>query len=502
MNSYEAYDRLRTHSKETAYLASTISVLAWDQRTQIPSKGHPHRVAQLSFLEKILHQRLTDPSIGEWLTAVETTNLVEDPLSVEAVNIRDWRRSYDRATKIPEDLAVELARATAEAQAVWETARPANDWNGFKPHLEHIVALKREEAQALGYEREPYDALLDDYERGETATDLEPVFDRLTRSLVHLLNRLRGSPSGSESLVGGRSYPAADQEGFGKFVAQSLGYEMDAGRLDVSAHPFTTGIGPGDSRITTRYSEDDFGEGFFAIVHEAGHAMYHQGLPLEHWGEPFCRPISLGINESQSRMWENMVARSEAFWRHFFPRAQDLFPSLAAVRMNDFLGAINRVTPDLIRVEADEVTYNLHILMRFELERAIMIGDLSVDDLPSAWNEKTGHYLGLTPPDHATGVMQDVHWSAGAIGYFPTYTLGNLYAAQFFAKANEELGDLESLFARGEFAPLLEWLRQNIHSQGTRYLPRDLVRTVTGEDLNPQYLIDYLDRKYGRLCDV
>jgi carboxypeptidase Taq len=238
------------------------------------------------------------------------------------------------------------------------------------------------------------------------------------------------------------------------------------------------------------------------VIHEAGHAMYHQGLPLEYWGQPLCRPISLSINESQSRLWENMVARSHAFWRHFYPQAQERFASLQDVPMDDFLLSVNEVAPNLIRVEADEVTYNLHILLRFELEVALMRDDLHVDDLPDAWNEKMSAYLGLTPPDHAEGVMQDVHWSGGSIGYFPTYTLGNLYGAQFLAKARIDLGDLDAQFERGEFSAFLGWLREKIHSQGTRYLPRDLLRVVTGEDLEPRYLIEYLERKYGDLYGI
>ncbi len=294
----------------------------------------------------------------------------------------------------------------------------------------------------------------------------------------------------------GRSFPIADQRAFAIEVAKQIGYDFRGGRLDVSAHPFTIGIGPGDVRITTRYSENDLSEAFFSTMHEAGHAIYHQGLPLEHWGTPFCRPISLGVNESQSRMWENLVARSLPFWEHFYPQAQARFTSLENVQVKDFYFLVNEVVPSLIRTEADEVTYNLHILLRFELEVLISRGDLDVEDLPTAWNEKMEAYLGLTPPDYALGVMQDVHWSSGSIGYFPTYTLGNLYSAQFFARAEQDLGNLSDQMARGEFAQLREWLRDKIHSQGSRYLPKDLVRTVTGEGLNPGCLIDYLERKY------
>ncbi|MGB6066545.1 MAG: carboxypeptidase M32 [Desulfomonilaceae bacterium] len=495
MNSSEAYEQLSGHSKEFAYLGSTIALLHWDQRTQIPAEGHAHRVDVLSYFAKTRHRMVTDPRIGEWLAILEGSDLAEDPLSVSAVNIREWRRAYDRATKIPERLAIEIARATAEGQSVWEKARPRNDWPTFMPYLDRIVSLEREAAQAFGYEDEPYDALLEGYEQGETVKNLRPIFSRLTQALVSLLERIKGA-AGPVGDMHGRSFPIADQRAFAIEVAKQIGYDFRGGRLDISAHPFTTGIGPGDVRITTRYSENDLSEAFFSVVHEAGHAIYHQGLPLEHWGTPFCRPISLGVNESQSRMWENLVARSLPFWEHFYPQAQARFASLKDVRIKDFFFLVNEVVPSLIRTEADEVTYNLHILLRFELEVLLSRGDLDVKDLPSAWNEKMEAYFGLTPPDYALGVMQDVHWSSGSIGYFPTYTLGNLYSAQFFAQAEHDLGNLNDQMARGEFTQLREWLRDKIHSQGSRYLPKDLVKTVTGEGLNPGCLIDYLERKY------
>ncbi|MCA1960474.1 MAG: carboxypeptidase M32, partial [Desulfomonile sp.] len=354
---------------------------------------------------------------------------------------------------------------------------------------------------ALGFVQEPYDALLDHYEQGVTARDLEPIFSRLVPALKDLLDRIKGSSRAAPRLPDMR-FPIEEQKAFALETAQRLGYDIEAGRLDMSAHPFTTALGPGDVRITARYNETSISEGFFSAIHEAGHAMYHQGLPLEHWGEPLCRPISLGINESQSRLWENMVARSRSFWEHFFPIASQRFPTLRAVALDDFLYTLNEVHPSLIRTEADEVTYNLHIVLRFELEVALTRGDLLVDDLPEAWNLRTRNYLGLTPPDYAQGLMQDVHWSSGAIGYFPTYTLGNLCAAQFLHAARQDLGDLDALFRRGEFAPLLGWLREKIHSQGSRFLPGDLLKAVTGQGLSPDYFIEYLEEKYGSLYCV
>jgi len=492
----EAYRWLWEHSRETAYLASFGRLAGWDQATYIPRKGHAHRAQMQAALAKLLHQRATDPRIGEMLAVVEGSDWLGPPESVEAVNVREWRRAYDRACKIPQRLAVELAQATSEGEAIWQEARPKNDWETFKPALKKIFGLTRELADAIGYQDEPYDALLDQYEPGATTKQLEPVFARLRQATVELLRRLEGSARRPDTSILRRHFPQSAQEAFGREVVAKIGFDLEAGRLDVVAHPFMQGIGPGDVRLTTRYYEDYFNAGFFGIVHEMGHGLYGQGLLPEHFGTPMGSEISLGIHESQSRTWENLVARSLGFWRYFWPRAQQHFPSLGDVRLEAFHFAINEVKPSLIRVEADEVTYNLHIMIRFEVELALLRGELSIDDVPEAWDAKYQEYLGVRSPEIRDGVMQDVHWSAGLIGYFPTYTLGNLYAAQFFARAEQELGSLEAQFARGEFTPLLEWTRKNIHHQGSRYWPRDLLCQVTGQDLNPQFLIDYLNRKY------
>jgi len=496
MTAKEAYQWLVGHSRETAYLRSIQKLLAWDQRTYIPEKGHAHRTAQLAVLARMIHNRDTDPRVGEHLSKVEGSEFTQDPESPEAVNIREWRRAYDLALKIPPELAVALTEAAAEGQTVWERTRPANDWQTFQPYLERIVALKKEQAEALGYQTEPYDPLLDLYEVGETAARVAAVFAPLRQATQALLQKIATKFRHPDTGMLHRHFPRELQEKFAREAAAHLGYDFAGGRLDVTAHPFSSGIGPGDARITTRYDEHFFPTAFFGTLHEAGHAMYNQGLPEEHWGTPRGDPVSLAIHESQSRLWENLVGRSLSFWIYFYPAAQKTFPALAGVSLEAFYRAINRVQPSLIRVEADEVTYNLHIIFRFELERALMRGDLAVADLPEAWNTKVKEFLDLTPADVSQGVMQDVHWSAGHIGYFPTYTLGNLYAAQFFAKAADDLGEWQEMFARGEFAPLLEWLRQRIHSQGSRYRPRALVRVATGKELDPGYLLTYLEKKF------
>ncbi len=499
MNPEEAYQWLAAHSRETAILYTVEQLLAWDQRTCIPPKGHANRAAQLSLLARLLHERETDPRVGEHLDRVAGSALTADPEGTEAVNLREWRRHYERATRIPPDLAVALAQAAAEGQTAWEEARPKNDWDSFRPFLERLVSLSRQQAEAYGYAAEPYDALLDGYEVGETAAGLQVLFSNLRESLVRLLDAILGSSLSPDEGILHRLYPRAVQEQFAREAVVKIGYDFEAGRLDPTAHPFSTGLGPRDIRITTRYDEHFFNAAFFGTLHEAGHALYSLGLPPEHWGTPRGMDVSLGIHESQSRTWENLVGRSPGFWRSFYPRAQELFPALRDVDLDAFHFAVNRVAPSLIRVEADEVTYNLHIIVRFELERSLINGGMEVRDLPEAWNAKMREYLGLTPPDYRDGVLQDVHWSAGLFGYFPTYTLGNIYAAQFFARAAEEVGGLDERFARGEFSPFLQWLRDNIHSQGSRYRPRDLVRRVTGEGLNSRFLQDYLNSKFKDL---
>ncbi len=502
MNPTDAYAWLLAHNIEASYLDSLGNVTAWDQRTYLPIKGHPHRAEQLAVLARVLHERATDPKIEERLQDVEGSDIVAVPTSKEAVNVREWRRIYDRSTRIPKRLAEELARATAECETVWEKARPLNDWQGFKPHLARVLDLLIEKADAIGYEQEAYDALLDYYEPGETAASLEATFSVLRKALVDLINRIQNSDVKPESSVLKRHFPVNLQERFLKSVVRAIGYDFEAGRIDTTTHPFTIGIGPGDVRITIRYFENHFPAALFGAIHEAGHGMYEQGLPSEHWGTPMGQIASLGIHESQSRLFENLVGRSKGLWRHFFNQAKTEFDSFKDMDIDRFVLAINAVEPSLIRVDADEVTYNLHILLRFDLELALLRRDLVVDDLPDAWNEKMKAYLGIEPKDMKSGVMQDVHWSAGLVGYFPTYTLGNIYAAQLFNKAEEDLGNLDDQFQQGQFDPLLNWLKEKIHKPGGTYGPRDLIHQATGSNPSPKHLIRYCQKKYSALYQL
>ena len=499
MKPAEAYRWLLDYTKTTAYYESAMGVLHWDQRTYLPEEGAAHRSEQLAAMASLIHRRALDPRLGEVIAEAETGDSAGEYLLDETVNLREWRRNYDRASKIPEKLAVELARAASNGELAWRKAKEENDWEGFLPFLERIVELKRQEAEALSPGgQEIYDALIDDFEQGETAAKIEPLFARLESAIFKLLAKIEASPQKPDPAVLRGACPPAAQKSFIREIITSLGYDFDAGRMDFSAHPFTSDIGPGDVRITTRLDPDSFAMGLFSSIHETGHALYAHGLPAKHWGTPRGSAVSMAIHESQSRMWENMVAKSPGFWKHFYPAARRHFPWLEKTGREEFLSAVNEVSPSPIRTEADEVTYNLHIIMRFKLERMLISGRLRAAELPEAWDSEMERYLHLRPKNHSEGVMQDIHWSSGAFGYFPSYALGNMYAAQFYAKAEKELGDLQQMFSAGEFWPLLGWLRQNIHFQGSRLLPRDLVRAATGEELGAEHLITYLEGKYAK----
>jgi len=466
----------------------------------MPPAAGEYRAEQMTFLTGLAHKRQTSPRLGELLMELSSSDLAKDPHSDTGATIRELRRQYDKRVKLPQSLVEELTRASVLGQQAWVKARQDNDFASFAPHAEKLFHLKREQARCLGYKQNPYDALLDDFEPGAKTDDVTKVLEALRAELVPLVQAIMQSGRKAPVEILQREYSAAAQEAFGKAAVAAIGFEFTRGRLDVTHHPFCTEMGPNDCRITTRYDERFFSTAFFGMLHEAGHGIYDQGLRTDQFGLPPGAYVSLGIHESQSRMWENLVARSRAFWQHFFPQLQGAFPDAAGdAKFDDFFWAINHVEPSLIRVEADEATYNLHIIVRFELEQALLKQDLAVGDLPAAWREKCQKYLGVEPPNDAEGCLQDIHWSAGLIGYFPTYSLGNLYAAQFFEKADRDLGGLSKQFARGEFQPLKTWLNQNIHQQGQRYSAAELVQSVTGQPLTHGPLIRHLRSKLGPL---
>jgi carboxypeptidase Taq len=502
MRPQAAYTELLRLLREESLLASCVALLGWDELTYMPRGGVEHRGDQLAFVAGLQHDRATDPRVGELLDIVEGSSLVHDPESPAAVNVRAIRRVHERTNRLPRSLVEEIARVTTLAQQAWLAALENATFAHFRPWLQKAVALKRREAECLAFES-AYDALLDEYEPGMTGQQLAVLFDALRHELVPLAATFTHAERQPNTAILHCDYPLERQRIFGEAVAAAVGFDFHRGRLDTTAHPFFSTIGPSDCRITTRYCANRFGDGFFGILHEVGHALYEQGLDPEHHGTPMGEAVSLGMHESQSRLWENVVGRSRAFWQHFFPRARHVFhEALHDVSQQEFYFAINAVEASGNRVMADEVTYNLHILVRFELEQALLTGDLAAADLPGAWNERYRHYLGITPGNDAEGCLQDSHWAGGLIGYFPTYTLGNIFAAQLFERARADLGNLEETLARGEFGELLGWLRERIHRHGHRYPAAQLIERATGAPPDHRPLVAMLRRKYGDLYQV
>jgi len=498
--STSTYDQLCRHVRQTAVFATIESLLYWDERCMMPPRAAAFRAEQAAQLAGLIHERQTDPRLGEWLNELAASPLAADPHSDSGTTIRQLKRLYEKKTRLPRSLVEELTQAAVLGQQAWQAARRDSDFAAFAPHLERIFRLKREQAEAVGYRESAYDALLDDFEPGELCSHIGAVLGRLRDALVPLVAAIVESRRSPPVEILHRHYPREAQERLGRHVAACVGFDFHRGRLDVTAHPFCSGIGPHDCRITTRYDESYFNSAFFGILHEAGHGIYDQGLREEMFGLPPGEAVSMGIHESQSRLWENLVGRSLAFWRYFYPQAQQAFPeALADVPLEAFYAAINDVRPSLIRVEADEATYNLHILVRFELEVDLLQDRLRVADLPGAWGEKYQSYLGIVPPDDRQGVLQDIHWSGGLVGYFPTYSLGNLYAAQFYAQADRELGGLARQSEQGEFTPLRRWLREKIHAVGQCYTAAELVERVTGRPLSHEPLVSHLQAKFAPL---
>ena len=484
------------HNEELMLLGSVLHTLSWDQETMMPTQGGAFRARQMSALSAIYHQKLTAPSLGDLLEHLQDTDLELWPKAA----VRELGREREKAMRLPERLIRELAETTSLAYEAWVQARGQSDWSQFSPWLEKILRLKREEARCLKESDSLYDPLLDHYEPGMTVQELDALFAVLRPRLTELLNKIQVSGrQPSQDLLKGH-FPVAGQQTLGRQVLSAMGFQWEAGRLDRSPHPFCTGLSPLDVRITTRYSEDDFSSSLFGIIHEGGHALYEQGLDFQHYGSAACDAISLGIHESQSRLWENQVGRSRAFWEHWSAPLRETFPGqLDHLSIDTLVQGINRVEASLIRVEADEVSYGLHIILRYELEKLMIEGDLEVPDLEAAWNAKMEEYLGVVPSNAAEGVLQDIHWAHGGLGYFPTYLLGNLYAAQIFHQANQAMPDLEESIRNGRLIPLREWLRREIHQRAKTVTAEGLIQDISGEPLNPDYFLDYLEDKFNPL---
>jgi carboxypeptidase Taq len=497
----ELYEEFLAEAAAINDLGNVAGLLSWDQDTYMPAGGAEGRGQQMATISSIRHARLTSPRMAELLAALEAADL--PPHSVEAAMVREGRRAYGRATKLPTRLVEELARAGSSARQAWVQAREANDYRLFAGELGRMLALKREEADAVGYTTERYDALLDEYEPGARAADVRVVFSQLREDQVRLLGDITGSSVTLSDAALRGPYPAAAQAAYVQSLAAKVGYDFRRGRLDETIHPFAESVGLDDVRITTRYDTDNLATALFGTLHEVGHALYEQGIDPGLARTPLAHGAGLGVHESQSRLWENLVGRSLPFWEGAYRGLQAAFPAqLGGVDLSTFYRAVNVAHPSLVRTEADEVTYNLHILVRFELETALLAGDLAVTDLPGAWNERYRDYLGIEPANDVDGCLQDIHWSVGLFGYFPTYALGNLMSVQLYEAAERELGDLDAPIRAGDFGPLLGWLRRNVHAHGSRYSPPELLQRATGASLDAGPYLRYLRGKFGRLYDL
>jgi carboxypeptidase Taq len=506
----EELSKLLELDREFGLLKHVSDVLEWDQATYMPSKAVGERSEQCAYIRGLAHAKLSSPQLGELLAALGSTSEspAGDPSLSEAERayLRVMRREYDRATKLPSGLVEELARADSLSQAVWADARAADDFSAFAPYLERMIELKKREAACLSAGRAgsfatPYDALLDLFEPGSDEASIAAVFSALRGELTALLGKIRSRPQVEDSFLR-RPCPDSRQRAISDWMMDKLSYDRERGRLDTVEHPFMTALGVDDVRITTRFLEGYFASSLFSTMHETGHALYELGLAPgpEYARTQLHEAASMAIHESQSRLWENIVGRSEAFWKGSYGRLAELAgEALDGVPREAFVKAVNKVEPSLIRTEADEVTYCLHVILRFELESDLLSGRLAVRDLPSAWKAKMKELLGLEPPDDRSGCLQDVHWSAGLFGYFPSYALGNLYAAQFWDAVRKAMPDIAERIGSGDLASLLGWLRANVHAPGAALLPGELVVRATGASLDPSHFVRYLNEKYSRI---
>lgn len=493
MDNYDKYTQVLS---EIADIGHATALLHWDLETYMPQKGHARRAQQIGTLSKLAHIKMTDPELKKLVDDL-LENLPSDPK--QASNIRHTAKDLKRKTLFDSSFVEEMSRVTSEAFFHWQKAKKENDFELYAPYLQKVIELKRKEAAIVGFKEHPYDALCDEYEPDCTVKEIDALFEGVKRDLKPLLNAIKAKPQVEDGFMN-QYFNHDKQWGFGIEILEDIGYDFEGGRQDLSSHPFTINFSSTDVRVTTRVSEETFNEMLWSCIHEGGHALYEQGLPDSEYGLPAGQAVSLGIHESQSRLWENNVGRSLPFWEWKFARLKEIFPSqFEGISAFDFFKAMNKVEPSLIRVNADELTYHFHILIRYELEKAMMQESLNAADLPAAWNAKYKEYLGIDVPNDSEGVLQDIHWSHGSIGYFPTYSIGSFYAAQFHAAAEKEIGTLEPNNAKTYLKNLLQWLRENIHQYGKQYSSLELSERITGEPLNSNYFMEYANKKYGMI---
>ncbi len=493
------YEEYKSITQKAADLQYAGAVLGWDQEVYMPAKGFDRRSQQMATLAAMAHEMVTAADYGNLLHELAGRG---DMNEAEQANVRLSLEDYEKNKKLPTDFVEALTRQTGISFNAWLIARNKNDYSLYAAELQNMIALKKKQTLLYGYEAHPYDSLLDDYEKRATVTLLDNVFATVKQELPALLAKIKAAPQVNDDFFL-HHYPKQQQWDFSIDVLKTMGYDFEAGRQDISEHPFTTSFSSHDVRVTTRVDENNFTSLLWSSIHEGGHALYEQGLPDEQYGLPLCAAASLSIHESQSRLWENCIGRSYNAWKFFYPKLQSYFPSqLAGIPLADFYKGMNKVEPSFIRTEADEVTYHFHVLIRYEIEKALISGDLDVKDLRDTWNALYKKYLSLEVPDDKRGILQDVHWSHGMFGYFPTYSLGSFYAAQFFAHAEKNIPGLHTQTESGDYAPLLGWLRENVHRHGRRYRSEELCRNITGEGLDFNYFMKYAEKKFAGVYEI
>ncbi|MFZ5351208.1 MAG: carboxypeptidase M32 [Bacillota bacterium] len=474
-----------------------IGILYWDLRTGAPKKGVPERAEVIGMLSTEVFKMSTSKQMEEYLEYFSSSEINDKLDGIMRALTAEYKKEFDRFKKIPQEMYKEYVVLTSEAESVWEEAKNSNDFAMFSPYLEKIVKFNIDFIDIWGYKDNKYNTLLDYYEPGMTVEKLDKIFKHLREKIVPLVLKIKDSEYQPDDSVFKKHFDIKKQEEFSIYILEKMGYDFEAGRLDESEHPFTMGITPGDVRITTHYYPNLFSSALFSSIHEGGHALYEQNISMDLSGTVLCTGTSMGIHESQSRFWENIIGRSYNFWKCYYKELLKVFPEqFEGISLEQFYNAINKVEPSLIRVEADELTYNLHVMIRYEIEKALINQQIKVENLPQIWNEKMEEYLGVVPPDDAKGVLQDVHWSGGSFGYFPSYTLGNIYSAQLYNAIRRDMPDFDEHISSGDMLKIKEWLVEKVHKHGKLLTPEEILRTVTGEEINPEYLVEYLENKY------